>query len=158
MDHHYIKIIVVRCRSVSNGKSLETIWPRGISGCIRGHGAYKAKTMQSLGTSVMVLATGESTSFLDRLYEKQATMDTCMKWAADSYAACFKEKYCHRHRHVGSRFCSLLLGFTRCLRDSERTNEFLGHLIDLCRASTGCSKCACATMPSCTCYLHNALY
>ena len=68
--------------------------------------------------AVMILATGESASFLDRLYKKQATMDTYMQWAADSYAASFKERYCHCHRHVGSRFCSLLLGFTHAVEET----------------------------------------
>ena len=39
----------------------------------------------------------------------------------------------HCHRHVGSRVCSLLLGFTHAVEETaSETNEFLGHLIDLC--------------------------
>ena len=75
--HHHTKIIVV-CPCIRNGRSMETIWPWDTRCCISAYCAIEARTRLFLWMPVMVLATGTNTSFLDRLYNNQATTDSYM--------------------------------------------------------------------------------
>ena len=64
------------CVSICYGRSVETIWLQETGGCISGHWATETRTGQFLWAPAVALDTGMNTSFLDRLYKNQATMDT----------------------------------------------------------------------------------
>ena len=61
---------------VSNGRSVEAIWPRDTRCYISGYLVLEAWSRLSLWMPVMALATGTNTNFLDGLYNNQATIDT----------------------------------------------------------------------------------
>ena len=133
IESYYIYKIIVVCPPVHYGRSVEMIWPRDVRDRSSGHWALETRTRWSLWTAVMALATGTNTSFLDRLYKKQATM----------YTLTCSGLHIVSHRHGGSRFCLWHLAIT-CL-----AGEMVSSWLIRSHARTRCSKCACASLLQC---------